>query len=47
MFSTTTGNGGVDNVSFTPVNARYVRMYGVTRATSYGFSLYEFEVYPK
>ncbi|WP_435122830.1 penicillin acylase family protein [Micromonospora tulbaghiae] len=45
VFSTTTGNGGVDNVTFAPVSARYVRMYGVTRATSYGFSLYEFEVY--
>ncbi|MCW3844723.1 penicillin acylase family protein [Micromonospora yasonensis] len=46
-FSTTAGNGGVDNVTFTPVTARYVRMYGVKRATSYGFSLYEFEVYAK
>ena len=46
-FSTTTGNGGVDNDSFTPVTARYVRMYGLKRATSYGFSLYEFEVYAK
>ncbi|MFR9775623.1 penicillin acylase family protein [Micromonospora sp. MS34] len=46
-FSTTVGNGGVDNVTFAPVTARYVRMYGVKRATSYGFSLWEFEVYAK
>ena len=46
-FSTTSGNGGVDNVTFAPVTARYVRMYGVKRATSYGFSLYELEVYAR
>lgn len=46
-FSTTVGNGGVDNISFAPVNARYVRMYGVKRATSYGYSLWELEVYSK
>ncbi|MEZ0077336.1 penicillin acylase family protein [Planotetraspora sp. GP83] len=44
-YSTTTGNGGVDNVTFTPVNARYVRMQGVKRGTSYGYSLYELELY--
>lgn len=26
-------------------NARYVKVYGINRATTYGFSLYEFEVY--
>ncbi|MDH2427423.1 penicillin acylase family protein [Sphaerisporangium sp. TRM90804] len=45
--STTAGNGGVDNVTFAPVTARYVRMQGTTRATSYGYSLYELEVYPR
>ncbi|GAA4201962.1 penicillin acylase family protein [Streptosporangium oxazolinicum] len=47
VYSTTTGNGGVDNVRFTPTSARYVRMQGVTRGTSYGYSLYELEVYPR
>ncbi|MEV5206584.1 penicillin acylase family protein [Micromonospora sp. NPDC053740] len=47
VFATTTGNGGVDNATFAPVTARYVRVYGVRRATSYGFSLYEVEVYGK
>lgn len=46
-FSTTTGNGNVDNDTFTPVNARYVRMQGVQRATTYGYSLWEFEVYSR
>ncbi|HEX6497433.1 MAG TPA: penicillin acylase family protein [Micromonosporaceae bacterium] len=45
VFSTSTGDGGVDNVTFAATGARYVRMYGLKRATSYGFSLYEFEVY--
>ncbi|WP_432827843.1 penicillin acylase family protein [Dactylosporangium sp. CA-092794] len=39
------GNGGTDNVTFAPVSARYVRMVGVARGTSYGFSLWELEVY--
>ncbi|NUO55390.1 MAG: discoidin domain-containing protein, partial [Hamadaea sp.] len=47
VWSTTTGNGGLDIDAFTPVSARYVRMTGVTRATSYGYSLWEFEVYAK
>ncbi|GII34076.1 penicillin acylase family protein [Planotetraspora mira] len=46
-YSTTSGNGGIDNVSFTPVNARYVRMQGVKRGTTYGYSLYELELYSK
>jgi acyl-homoserine lactone acylase PvdQ len=47
VHSTTTGNGGVDNVRFSPTSARYVRMQGVTRGTSHGYSLYELEVYPR
>src|SRR3984957_8669859 len=44
IFSTTTGTGGVQtlNVSGT---GRYIRMYGTTRATAYGYSLWEFDVY--
>ena len=45
--SITSGNGGVDNVTFPATTARYVRMTGVKRATSYGYSLYEFEVYAR
>ncbi|GAA5193439.1 hypothetical protein GCM10023322_55460 [Rugosimonospora acidiphila] len=44
-YSTTSGAGGTENISFTPVSARYVRMYGTARATIYGYSLWEFEVY--
>ena len=41
----TGANGGLDNVAFTASSARYVRLTGQTRATSYGFSTYEVEVY--
>jgi acyl-homoserine lactone acylase PvdQ len=41
----TGGNGGLDVVSWTPATARYLRLTGQTRATSYGFSIYELEVY--
>ncbi|GAA4601035.1 acyl-homoserine lactone acylase PvdQ [Actinoplanes octamycinicus] len=41
----TGGNGGVDNVVLTPTDARYVRLTGQTRATSYGISLFELEIY--
>lgn len=43
----TTGNSLYYNdISFSPaVSGRYVRMFGVTRGTGYGFSLYEFQVY--
>jgi acyl-homoserine lactone acylase PvdQ len=47
VYSTTTGNGGVDNITFSPTTARYVRMRGTTRGTSYGYSLYELEVYSR
>ncbi len=45
VYSTTTGDGGIDNISFEAVNTRYVRVY----CTKYGeypiFSLQRFEVY--
>lgn len=45
VYSTTNGDGGVDHITFNPVDARYVRMYGIERGTQYGFSLWDFEVY--
>ena len=41
----TDGKGGVETLTFTATNARYVRMQGVTRALPYGYSLWEMEVY--
>ncbi|MNO13971.1 Exo-poly-alpha-D-galacturonosidase precursor [compost metagenome] len=45
VYSTTDGKGGLEKITFNPVQTRYVRMYGTVRATQYGYSLWEFEVY--
>jgi hypothetical protein len=45
VYSTGEGRGGVVQVSFAPVKARYVKMLGIERATRYGYSLYGLEVY--
>ncbi|MFD3993465.1 discoidin domain-containing protein [Streptomyces sp. NPDC058583] len=38
------GDGGTDDVTLSGTG-RYIRMNGLTRATGYGFSLWEFQVY--
>lgn len=43
IYSTTTGTGGVQTLNVSG-SGRYVRMYGTTRATAYGYSLWEFQV---
>lgn len=45
VYETKSGDGNTDHITFTPVNARYVKMLGIARATNWGYSLYEFEVY--
>ncbi|HCT77159.1 MAG TPA: penicillin acylase [Micromonosporaceae bacterium] len=47
VFTTSASDGGTDNVAFPATTARYVRMTGVARGTSYGYSLYEFEVFSR
>ena len=44
IYSTTTGTGGTQTLNVTGTG-RYVRMYGTKRATQYGYSLWEFQVY--
>ncbi len=44
-YSTTTGLGGVQDLTGLSGTGRYVRMYGTKRATTYGYSLWEFQVY--
>ncbi|NUT06150.1 MAG: coagulation factor 5/8 type domain-containing protein [Hamadaea sp.] len=44
IYSTTTGTGGVQNLTVSG-SGRYVRMNGTARATPYGYSLWEFQVY--
>ncbi|MGL1934376.1 MAG: discoidin domain-containing protein [Fibrobacterales bacterium] len=45
VFTETNGDAGRDVIDITPVSARYVRMYGFTRATQWGNSLWSFEVW--
>src|SRR5258705_2587987 len=44
IYSTTAGTGGTQTLSVTGTG-RYIRMYGTARATQYGYSLWEFQVY--
>jgi hypothetical protein len=41
----TGANGGTDDITNLDDTGRYVRMLGLTRATMYGFSIFELEVY--
>lgn len=41
------GKGGVEAITFPAVKARFIRMLGLKRGTTFGYSLYEFEVYKK
>jgi CxxC motif-containing protein (DUF1111 family) len=44
IYSTTTGPGGTETLAVSGTG-RYVRLYGTVRATIYGYSLWEFEIY--
>ena len=44
LYTTTTGAGGIVTINASST-ARYVRMKGTLRATGWGYSLWEFEVY--
>jgi hypothetical protein len=44
VYSTTTGTGGTQNLTVNG-SGRYVRVYGTVRATQYGYSLWEFQVF--
>jgi hypothetical protein len=45
IYNTTTGPGGIQDLTGLSGTGRYVRMYGTVRATVYGYSLWEFAVY--
>ena len=44
VYSTTSGTGGNETFPVS-VSARYVRMYGTARATQFGYSIFELQVY--
>ncbi|RKE10540.1 F5/8 type C domain-containing protein [Catellatospora citrea] len=43
-FTTAAGSGGLVDIALSPVPARYVRVFGTSRNSIYGYSLYELEV---
>lgn len=45
VYQTEAGKGGTEDLRFTPVDARWVRYYGTSRATKFGHSLWEFRVF--
>lgn len=44
VYSTTNGTGGNEEIAFTAVSARYVRINCTQRGTVWGYSLFEFKV---
>lgn len=44
VYSTTEGKGGTETISV-HITQRYVKWKGITKATQYGYSFYEFEVW--
>ena len=44
IYSTTTGTGGSQTLAVSGTG-RYVRMYGTQRATPWGYSLWEFQIF--
>uniref|UniRef100_UPI003BF97DD5 galactose-binding domain-containing protein n=1 Tax=Candidatus Amarolinea aalborgensis TaxID=2249329 RepID=UPI003BF97DD5 len=44
IYHETNGNGGLDSITVS-ASGRYVRLYGLQRATAWGYSLWEFEIY--
>ena len=44
-YSTTAGQTGVQDLSFTARSARFVRMYGTQRSNDWGYSILDFQVY--
>lgn len=39
------GKGGIEKIDLESVTARYVKLEGISRATLFGYSLFEFEIY--
>ncbi len=45
IYSTTNGDGGIEDLTGLSGTGRYVMMYGTKRGTVYGYSLWEFEIF--
>ncbi len=47
IYETADGKGGMDQINFSSIVARYIKMQGIKRALNWGYSIYEMEVYGK
>ena len=45
VYSTSKGNGGVDDISISETTSRYWRMYGTEQGSGHGYSLWDFEIW--
>lgn len=45
VYTTSSGNGGADEIFLAPIETRHVRVYCAQRGTNYAFSIYELEVF--
>ena len=45
VYTNKEGKGGTEEIELEPVTARYVKLAGIKRATQFGYSLFEFEIY--
>ena len=45
VLTNSAGAGGTEDLHFADTSARWVRMSGISRATTWGYSLYEFQVF--
>jgi hypothetical protein len=45
VYTETNGQGNDEKIHFPLTTTRYIRMHGLSRGTSWGYSLWEFEVY--
>jgi hypothetical protein len=45
IYATAESDGEIDEIEVEPVKARYVRINGLSRATEYGYSLYELQIF--
>ena len=46
IYTNNDGQGGREHISFPPVTARWVRIMGLQRATPFGYSIFEFDLFP-
>lgn len=45
IYATTSGDGGLDDLTGLSGTGRYIRLYGTQRGTQFGYSVWELEAY--